>query len=141
MNGPVVVTIVSVIGTVIAAWLAYQGRKTEVRSQAKTTEVSVGASSLAEAVEAWKAIAEDAKSTAVAARTEAAEALRRSAAAEYEARAAREQNERLEMDILSLVGYLRAMWSGFVNGTVPPHLPIPERLRHILSDSDFPSPH
>ena len=132
MNAILIAVVAALSSSVVAA-LTYLGVRIQSRSQKDTATVSVGATELIAAVEKWQQIAERAE-------IKADEAIRRSGAAEYEARTARELNERLQQDTVALVSYLHATWAGVLTKRVPPHLPIPNRLQHLLSDTDFPPP-
>lgn len=132
MSG-VLVAIVGALSGVVVAAITLLGVRVQARSQQTTGAASVGATELIAAVQTWQQIAERAE-------IKADEAIRRSSAAEYEARTARELNERLQQDTVALVSYLHATWAGVLTKRVPPHLPIPDRLRHLLSDTDFPPP-
>ncbi|MGG5257446.1 hypothetical protein [Phycicoccus avicenniae] len=140
MNSPLSLAAVGVVGSVLVGLLTLAGVRIQARNQQKSTEANVGLEALVAALAEHRAIATDAKADAAAARANSEEAVQEAKSARYEATVAREQNERLEADVLGLVDYLRLIWDGVLAGTVPPAPPIPARLRHLLSPSDFTTP-
>lgn len=116
----VITAIISVVGTIVVAWLAYQAKRLE----AKSGRESAGVTALTSAVAEWKHIAERAED-------KADQAIKES----HEAKLA---SQRSEQDTVSLVEYLRMTWAGIMKGVVPPPMPIPERLKHLIDEGDFP---
>jgi len=122
MSETLVAALAAAAGSVVVAVMAYLAKRVESSSNKDKT----GVEALTQAVQEWKAIA-------VRAETKADRAMQ-------EATAARASAERAEKDTISLVDYLHDTWIGVITGTVPPHLPIPTTLQHLLSDRDFPEP-
>jgi len=120
IDATVVTAIIGVLGTVVVAYLSFAAKRTE----SKNNKDRDGVEALTSAVHEWRAIAERAENKAEL--------------AFREARAAKEAAERAEHDTIKLVEYLRQTWQGFINGTIPPPLPIPEKLSHLISYDDFP---
>jgi hypothetical protein len=122
MSETLVIALSTAVGSVFVALLAYLAKRTETHS----TNEKTGVDALTQAVQEWKDIASRAEEKADRAISEAT--------------AARLSAEKAERDTISLVDYLHDMWIGVITGTVPPHLPIPKTLEHLLSDRDFPEP-
>ena len=114
--------VVGALSVVGSAWIAFKAKNLETKSGKE----SAGVTALTAAVQEWKDIAKRADEKADAALAQAQQATHTA--------------ERAERDTVTLVEYLRDTWLGFITGTVPPHLPIPESLRHLLSPRDFPLP-
>lgn len=68
-----------------------------------------------------------------------ADALARATAAEIAADQAVRSARRAEADTIAAVAYIRLMWRGILDGSVPPHPRIPQYLSHLLTDDDFPT--
>lgn len=120
LDASILTAILGVTGTISVAILAFLAKNVEARNAKEKT----GLDALVGAVAEWRAIAEHAQITADKAMEEA-----------KLARAAAEQAER---DTISLIEYLRKTWKGFMDGTIPPPLPIPRRLQHLITMEDFP---
>lgn len=122
MSETVIAALAAAAGSCIVAFMAYLAKRTESHS----SEEKTGVEALTQAVQEWKEIASRAE-------IKADRAI-------MEATSARVSAERAEKDTISLVDYLHDMWIGVITGTVPPHLPIPKTLQHLLTDRDFPEP-
>lgn len=120
IDSTAVTAIVGALGAIVVAWLSFAAKRVENRNNKEKQ----GVEALTLAVQEWRVIAERAEEKADQAYKEAV--------------SARAAAERAEHDTIKLVEYLRATWRGFINGTIPPPLPIPERLSHLITNDDFP---
>lgn len=120
LDATIVTAIIGVLGTVVVAYLGFAAKRTE----SKNSKDRQGVEALTQAVQEWRIIAERAEAKADLAYKEAQEA--------------KEAAKRAEHDTVELIKYLRRTWQGFLDGSIPPPLPIPNRLRHLISVEDFP---
>lgn len=120
LDGTMISALFAAIGAVVVAYLGYAAKQAE----SKNNKDKQGIEALTAAIQEWKSIAERAE--------------RKAELAYQEAKAARESAERAEHDTVALIKYMRVLWQGVINGTVPPPPPIPENLKHLISSADFP---